>query len=142
MSKREFSIDCSEGGRTRQSFKDECDINKLMAKYQKTGAISHFSRHAPRYDFCEGVEFHDAMNIVTEGDRMFAALPSDLRQRFVEPGAFLDFVQDEANAEEMIELGLRDPKTPKETLLARTEEVPPVGPPEAPAAVAAALASD
>ncbi len=114
-------------GRTRQSMAAECDINKIMAKYQKTGAIDHFSRHAARYDFCEGIEFHDAMNIVKEGDRMFADLPSDLRSRFENPGAFLDFVQDEGNAEEMVKLGLRLPKTASEArpeVEARAESPP------------------
>ncbi len=129
-------------GMTKQSFADECDINKIMAKYQKSGAITHFSRHAARYGFADGVTFHEAMNVVLEGDRMFADLPSSLRHRFDTPGAFLDFVQDEANAEEMVELGLRDPKPAPKPPEAREEEVPPVGPPEAPAAVSAADASD
>lgn len=133
-------------GMTRQSFADECDINLIMAKYQTTGAIDHFARHEPRYGFADGVTFHDAMNIVAEGDSMFADLPSKLRSRFENPGAFLDFVQDEANAEEMVELGLRAPVAAPESPKARVEEPPPVG--ELPteeaseAAVAAASASD
>ncbi len=123
-------------GRTRQSFTDECDINKIMAKYQKTGAISHFSRHSARYDFADDITFHEALNVVTEADRMFADLPSKLRERFREPGDFLSFVQDEANAEEMIELGLRDPVTPRERTV--LEDVPK----ESEAAKAAAEASD
>ncbi len=120
-------------GRARQSMRDECDINKIMAKYQKTGAIDHFSRHAPQYDFADSIEFHDAMNIVTEGNRMFADLPSSLRSRFENPGEFLDFVQDEGNAEEMVELGLRAPRTASETRRdAAKAESPPGG--EAPVA--------
>ncbi len=143
---------CEGDGRTRQSMTKECDINVIMAQYLKTGSISHFARHSPRYDFADSVTFHDAMNVVMEGDRMFADLPSKLRARFKEPGDFLDFVQDEDNAEEMIELGLREP-TPQETrqaerAAARTEVVPPVGavipsaPAESEAAAAAATASD
>ncbi len=132
--------------RTRQSMQDECDINLIMFKYQKTGAIDHFSRHSVRYGFADSVTFHDALNVVKEGDRMFADLPSSLRGRFLNPGAFLDFVQDEANAEEMVELGLRDPVAAQEPPEARTEEQPPAGVSEAPptseAADAAAEASD
>ncbi len=132
--------------KTRQSMSKECDINNIMAGYQKRGAISHFSRHAPRYGFADSLEFHTAMNVVTEADRMFRDLPSTLRNRFADPGAFLDFVQDEANAEEMVELGLRDPVTARETPEARGEELPPAGEIVAPAtseaAVAAAEASD
>ncbi len=119
----------NDPGRARQSMRDECDINKIMAKYQKTGAIDHFSRHAPQYDFADSIEFHDAMNIVTEGNRMFADLPSSLRSRFENPGEFLDFVQDEGNAEEMVELGLRAPRTPSEAepVVPARAVVPPVG---------------
>jgi len=142
MSKRGIVFPSDEG-RTRQSMADECDVNLIMAKYQVTGAIDHFSRHSARYGFADSVSFHEAMTVVSEAERMFNDLPSVLRSRFQgDPGQFLDYVQDEANADEMIELGLRDPVPAQETPKARTEEVPPVGPPEAPAAVDAALASD
>ncbi len=133
---------CLGEGKTRQSFTDECDINQIMAKFQKTGAIDHFSRHSPRYDFADAVDFHGAMNIVSEAQRMFDALPSSLRNRFREPGDFLDFVQDEANGEEMRRLGLREPEPSDKPLEARSQEAPAVAPPEAPAAGSAAEASD
>ncbi len=125
-----------EEGRTRQSFTRECDINVIMAKYQKTGAISHFSRHKPRYEFATSLDFQEALEVVREGDRIFADLPSSLRERFSTPGDFLDFVQDPESAEEMLDLGLRDPVTPKETPQAapgaRVSEVPPAGGGDAP----------
>ncbi len=135
-----------DDGATRQSMRDECDINLIMAKFRKTGAVTHFARHAGRYDFADGVTFHEAMNVVTEGDRMFADLPAELRERFVDPGAFLDFVQDEDNAEEMIEMGLRDPVTARETQAvaerpARDAEVE-AAPAASEASVDAANASD
>jgi len=121
-------------GRTRTSMQKECDINFIMAKYQKTGAINHFSRHSPRYGFADSVTFHEALNVVTEGDRMFADLPSELRQRFEEPGQFLDFVQDEKNADEMVELGLRKPSAPQEQILPPATPAPATPAPDVPAA--------
>jgi len=136
----------SEEGRAKQSMADECDINNIMAKYQKSGALTHVNQHGAEYGYADSVQFHDAMNIVADGNTMFADLPSSLRNRFVEPGAFLDFVQDEANAEEMIELGLRDPVATQEPPEARTGEPPPAGeivvPATSEAAIAAAEASD
>ena len=41
---------------TKQSFKDECDINKIMAKFQKTGALNHYAKHAPQYGDASGIE--------------------------------------------------------------------------------------
>ncbi len=135
----------ADEGRTRQSMSAECDINNIMAKYQKSGAVTHFSRHAGRYAFATGLDFHEAMNVVTEGQRMFLDLPSSLRARFGTAEEFLDFVQDEANGDEMIDLGLRDPEAVRKSPAARSAELPPAGeaaPAASEAAEAAALASD
>ena len=34
---------------TKQSFTKECDINNIMKKYQKTGAIDHVNKHEASY---------------------------------------------------------------------------------------------
>lgn len=94
--------------RAKQSFKDECNINNIVSKYQKTGAVTHFNKNAPRYEDASGADFQDAMNLVTSTQQLFNELPSSLRARFAnDPSQFLDFVQDPRNADEMAELGLR-----------------------------------
>lgn len=125
-------IDTGKVSRTKQAFKKEVDINWIMRQYVKTGLIDHFSKHAGEYGFASSVDFHGAMNIVSKADSMFEDLPGAVRNRFNgDPAEFLDFVQDPENAEEMIELGLRDPRTPVE--LADVEVVPEVkSAPEAP----------
>ncbi len=111
------------GSPAKQSFKDECDINKIMAKYQKTGAISHFNKHSPQYGFATSIDFADSMRIVTDAQRMFDDLPSSIRAKFDnQPEKFLAFVQDDANASEMADLGLTTTKT----------ESPDSGPPGTP----------
>lgn len=93
--------------RTKQQFKNECDINNIMAKYQKTGAVEHMAAHQQHYGYANSVDFNEAMQITTRAEQMFAALPSSLRTKFRgDPGAYLDFVQDEANYPEMAKLGL------------------------------------
>ena len=42
-------VDAGGESRTKQSFQKECDINAIMAKYQKTGAITHFNKHQQQY---------------------------------------------------------------------------------------------
>ena len=32
-------------GRTKQAFKDQCDINKMLAKAQRTGSIAHLNKY-------------------------------------------------------------------------------------------------
>lgn len=104
-------IRCEGPGRTRQSASEECDINYIMAKYAKTGMVDHLARHGADYGFASSIDFHGAMNIVTKADQMFADLPAPARERFRgDPAVFLDFVQDESNLDEMIELGLAPAK--------------------------------
>ena len=93
---------------TKQSFKDECNINKIMAKFQKTGAIEHYAKHAPTYGDATPIQLMDAQQIIINAQTMFDDLPATIRKKFDnDPAKFLEFVQDEANSEEMIELGLR-----------------------------------
>ncbi len=101
------SIIFAEKGRTKQSFKDECDINNIMAKYQKTGAIAHLNTHGAEYGFATSQDFASAMRTITIAQDMFDGLPSSIRNRFAnDPGQFLDFVQDADNKKEGQDLGL------------------------------------
>lgn len=92
---------------TKQSFRDECDINKIMSKFQKTGAITHLQNNKSQYGFATSLDFTESMNIVAKAQTMFNELPSSIRSKFKnDPAAFLGFVQDESNADELVEMGL------------------------------------
>lgn len=82
---------------TQQSFKDETDINNIMAKYQKTGLIDHVNEHGPTYgDQPSAESFHHAMSLVADTKSMFEELPSSVRDDFEnDPAKFLEFVADE-----------------------------------------------
>ncbi len=111
-------IKFAKNGRTKQSMKDECDINKIMAKFQKTGALAHVNKHEAEYGFATSDDFASAMRTVTVAQEMFDDLPSSIRNRFGNnPAAFLDFVQDANNKKEGQELGLwpKDPEGVKQT---------------------------
>jgi phage internal scaffolding protein len=97
-------------GRTKQAFKEECDINNILNRYQRTGNIEHRARWEPVYMAIDPIDFQTAMDTVATAKTMFEELPSDLRKKFGNsPGAFLSFVQDPGNLEEMIQLGLASP---------------------------------
>ncbi len=99
----------STKGGAKQSFKKECDINEIMKKYQKTGAVAHFNKMSARYEDVSPIDFKQAMDTITSTQQMFEALPSTLRNKFHEdPAEFLDFVQDDKNKQEMISLGMID----------------------------------
>jgi len=93
---------------TIQSAKDECDINKILAKYLRTRLLDHVRENQGQYgDFTSVQDYHASVQQVREADEMFNSLPSDLRKRFSnDPGSFLSFVGDEANRDEAMELGL------------------------------------
>lgn len=92
---------------TEQSHKDECDINKIMHKFQRTGIITHSKKYEGQYDYATSTDFLTAMSIVARGQQMFDDLPSSLRSRFGnDPSNFLDFINDPANEDEAVKLGL------------------------------------
>lgn len=93
---------------THQSFKNECDINLIISKFEKTGLIEHVNKvHGNYGDFIDSVDYQYCMNQVLEARESFSSLPSKIRKRFDnDPRLFLEFAQDERNRDEMIELGL------------------------------------
>jgi len=103
-------------GMTKQSFRDECNINKIMAKFQRTGLINHYAKHAPQYMDIPAIDYHDALNIVADAESMFEELPSTIRAQFENnPEKFLEFVQNPDNLDKMRELGLaKAPQSPPE----------------------------
>ncbi|AXL14640.1 internal scaffolding protein [Microviridae sp.] len=94
---------------THQSMKDECDINRIMLKWQKTGVIDHAKTFQGQYaDFTQVTgDYQEHMNAVIEANDMFLTLPATVRKKFDnDPGQFLEFVNDPDNLEDMVELGL------------------------------------
>ncbi len=114
--------------RTKQSFLEETDINNILAKYQKTGLATHVNKYEGRYgDMPEQSEFHEAMNTITEANSMFAELPSSIRGRFKnDPAAFLEFIHNEDNRDELVEMGILDPPDGLDTPSAGVEALDPV----------------
>lgn len=101
--------------RTHQANAAECDINYIMQKYQKTGVLEHQNKYQGNYGDYTNVpqDYHESMNAVLAANDMFMSLPSKIRRRFSnDAGQFLEFVSDQNNQSEMIEMGLASaPKT-------------------------------
>jgi len=101
---KRIAVSPETGGKTltKQSFKDECDINKIMEKYRVTGAIAHLNKHEARYGFATALDFRESLEVVTEAQAQFDDLPSHIRFKFGNsPETFLAFVQDPDNAQEI-----------------------------------------
>lgn len=97
-------------GRTKQSFKDECDINHIIKRFMKTGVLDFVAKHAPQYGDVTGISFTMALDTVAKAQSLFADLPAKLRARFGNnPAEFFEFIQDDTNKEEAQRLGLLKP---------------------------------
>ncbi len=89
-------------GRTKQSFKDETDINKILVRAQKAGTMSHLDKYEGTYGDFAGFDFFEATLQLTKGRELFDALPSELRTEFNQsPAQFFAYVNDPANLDDL-----------------------------------------
>lgn len=117
--------------RTKQSQEPATNINNIVAKYMKTGQLTHISETLGQYRDVSGLpDLHEAMNLVAAAQSSFNELPAAIRKRVGHDVAnFLPFIDDPANLEECVELGLLP-----ESALPKTKTVPtPPEPAEPPA---------
>lgn len=104
-------VDRDAPSMTQQHFKEKCDINNIMAKYQKTGVVDHVAKFQPEYGFIDGATFTENMMQIAKAQNMFNELPSRAREYFGnDPAKFLDFVDemDDSHLETMMEIGLSE----------------------------------
>lgn len=99
-------------GKTKQSFKDECDVNRIMARYLATGELPNINQLAPQYLDVTAIDFQEHQNFIAGANSLFQELPSAIRSRFGNsPAEFLDFCSHEKNRPELAEMGLLRPIT-------------------------------
>lgn len=113
----DYAIHSDQESMTKQSFKESCDINNIMAKYQKTGVIDHISIYEAHYGEMSGQDFKEQLDQVTFAMTMFNDLPSAAREYFEQdPAKFLDFMDncdrdDADNVQKLKDLQLLDPQS-------------------------------
>jgi hypothetical protein len=93
-------------GLTEQSHKTQCDMNYILRNYEKTGLITHAKKYQGQYDDVSVQDFNEAMLIVDNATNMYQELPSSIREGFNGPVDFLNFVNNPANADKMVEMGI------------------------------------
>jgi phage internal scaffolding protein len=104
---------------TRQEFKDECDLAKIIQKFSSTPEGLEQLKIAQgfvqsRFDDVSGIpDYRTALEHVKRSEEAFMRLPPKVRTRFDnDPAMFLDFIDNPANVKEMVDLGLAVPKKP------------------------------
>lgn len=97
---------------TQQQFKDECDVNNILKRYQTTGEISHLAKTRGVYaDFSSVEDYHTSLNKINNAEEAFFQLPAEIRDRFAnDPAKLLEFVKNEKNYDEGVKLGLFEEK--------------------------------
>lgn len=92
------------------------NINYLMEKYKPDelaayiAARSQYREEILGHDFASEPEFQEAKNIVYRSKQEFESLPDDIKMSFKNHVEFLKFIDNPANAEKMIRLGILKPK--------------------------------
>ena len=98
---------------TQQQFKDEADINYIVSMYDSSGVMPTFHGNGqparPVFgDFASLPDNAQEMyNRMIEAKNNFDNLPLKVRKRFnYDPAAFLDFVDNPENLDELVAMGL------------------------------------
>ena len=96
--------------RTQQQFAEQCDVNNIIAKYRKTGSITHVrNAQAGVYaDLTELPSLEEAQKVMIVAREAFEQVPAKIRNRFGhDPQQFIEFLSNPENNEEAIKLGLK-----------------------------------
>lgn len=98
-----FASDDYSDGRTKQSFKDSTDINKLLAKAAKGDSITHLAKYGAIYgDFTDMPDLLTAQARLMKGQEIFSELPGEIRREFNQSAAaFFAFVNDPENVKDL-----------------------------------------
>lgn len=91
-------IKFDQPSRTLQSFKDDADINCIIARFENTGVLVDptvpVSRTPQFGDFSEMPSYQEAQNVIVAANNAFNDLSAKIRERFGnDPAAYFDFVR-------------------------------------------------
>lgn len=107
---------------TRQEFKDDCDLNKIILRYTPERLIESYNAFKGSFgDYSEVPDYQGMREQVLATDSWFASLPANIRSRFEnDVSKIVSFLEDDNNYEEAVKLGLLSGSLDKQG-----EEVPP-----------------
>jgi phage internal scaffolding protein len=122
LASEESGLFCKDPSLAQQHMKDECDINVLVERFGVTGSMP-VAPIEPSYGDFSGVgDYHTALNKIKAADEAFMALPAKIRAKFDhDPNALLNYLQNEENREEAIQIGLIDGKPVVEPIVSAVE---------------------
>ena len=91
-------IKFDQPSQTLQSFKDDADINCIIARFENTGVLVDptvpVSRTPQFGDYSDMPDYQTAQNVIVAANNAFNDLPATIRERFGnDPAAYFEFVQ-------------------------------------------------
>ena len=106
--RKRVQLFCPESTLTKQSFKDECDINKIVAKFQSTGQIPNLNNLEAQYGDAPTIDLKEALDMVKNLHREFDELTPKMQAQFGgNPDNYAQFLSDYAETPEQF---YTDPK--------------------------------
>lgn len=83
-------------GLAKQSAKDECDVNLILDRFRRTGAVDHLARGTPVFaDVSEVGDYRTALENARAAEKYFAGLPAKVRAEFGNDAVrYLEALQD------------------------------------------------
>lgn len=114
--RRRTQIQLDPVSMTHQSFKDECNINNIMKKYERTGQLTHVRNSEGVFgDFTNVEDYQVNLNKIILAEEAFMTLPAHLRKQFNNsPQELLEFLHDDSNRAEAERLGFTKPRQKQE----------------------------
>lgn len=110
-------VEFKEPSLTQQQFKEEADINNIIASVNAQGVVGNplwQGNRQPLYgDFANlpSDDYLAAQNLLLEANDNFMALPATVRQHFNNnPAELLAFIQSSPSDDELVKIGLALPK--------------------------------
>lgn len=80
--RRRFQQDFSKGGRTKQAFRDECNINNVVNRYQQTGVLPVTNSLEPQYGDAPNLDLKESLDLVYAAREEFNNLTNEQKQAF------------------------------------------------------------
>ena len=121
---RTYAYQTTGESMTQQQFKAECEVNNILAKYKRTGMLSHIQKHQGNFgDFSSIEDYQSSLGKLMQAQQSFESLPSELRAKFEnDPAQLISFLSDEKNNAEAIKLGLKIERKAPETIQSAMEK--------------------
>lgn len=94
---------------TQQHLAKETDVNYIVAKFAKTGTVTHVSNAKSNSyrDLVNAPSYQEALQTIINAETLFMEIPAKIRAKFNnDPQQMITYLADPKNTSEAISLGL------------------------------------